>query len=93
MTKDALPPPLRGCLVQVAFFLLVVLFIGTPFLLLPMHPCPQPCCDLPGKFQRLRSIPGVSPQEAKKMLDWADPYPCVTSRMSKRVSLLKLWFY
>ncbi|HVR82886.1 MAG TPA: hypothetical protein VMU54_01160 [Planctomycetota bacterium] len=75
MSPQARPHPLRGCLAQSSLFCLMVVFASAPFVLLPMHPCPQACCDRPNKLKRLQSIPGVSPQEAQKMLDWAEPFP------------------
>jgi hypothetical protein len=86
-------PALRDCLAQISLFFLIAVFASAPLVLLPMHVCPQPCCDAPGKLRRLKGIPGVSAQEAQKMLEWADQFPCVYSGMNKKVNLFRLWMY
>ncbi len=93
MSPSPVPHPLPGCLRQTFSFFLMVVFVASPFFLLPMFPCPQPCCDRAEKLKRLQSIPMVSPQEAQRMLDWAEPYPCVFSGHRRRVCFLKRLSY
>ena len=77
-TRSAAP----GCLT----YGLGVLFCLLTLLLLPIYPCPEFCCNIPRKSQWLLAHAGVTPQEAQRMIDWADQFPCCTSGMRKRVT-------